>query len=121
MRAFYGNFGVLVRALAYILAHGGNGLRNATIDAVMNANYIRKQLEPYYDLPYNAPSMHEVRLQRRPPGEARRPHRRHRQAPDRLRIPSLHRQLPAHRARRADDRAHRDRKQAGAGSTSSMR
>src|SRR5438874_2284268 len=60
VRAFYGNFGVLVRALAYILAHGGNGLRNATIDAVMNANYIRKGLEPYYDLPYKAPNMHEV-------------------------------------------------------------
>src|SRR5437867_8789995 len=36
VRAFYGNFGVTVRALAYILAHGGNGLRNATVDAVLN-------------------------------------------------------------------------------------
>ena len=60
VRAFYGNFGVLVRALAYILAHGGNGLKNATIDALMNANYIRRKLEPYYDLPYDSPSMHEV-------------------------------------------------------------
>ena len=59
VRAFYGNFGVLVRALAYILAHGGDGLRRATLDAVLNANYLRKLLEPYYDLPYNAPSMHE--------------------------------------------------------------
>ena len=42
VRAFYGNFGVMVRALAYILAHGGPGLRNATVDAVLNANYIRK-------------------------------------------------------------------------------
>jgi glycine dehydrogenase subunit 2 len=60
VRAFYGNFGVLVRALAYILAHGGDGLRKATIDAVLNANYIRKGLEPYFDLPYKAPNMHEV-------------------------------------------------------------
>jgi glycine dehydrogenase subunit 2 len=60
VRAFYGNFGVLVRALAYILAHGGPGLRNATVDAVLNAVYIRKKLEPYYDLPYSAPNMHEV-------------------------------------------------------------
>src|ERR1700722_9342897 len=60
VRAFYGNFGVLVRALAYILAHGGPGLRNATVDAVMNAIYIRKGLEAYYDLPYPSPSMHEV-------------------------------------------------------------
>ncbi len=59
VRAFYGNFGVLVRALAYILAHGGDGLRNATIDAVLNANYIRKGLAGHYDLPYDAPSMHE--------------------------------------------------------------
>ena len=60
VRAFYGNFDVLVRALAYILAHGGNGLRNATVDAVLNANYIRKKLEAYFDLPYKAPNMHEV-------------------------------------------------------------
>ena len=60
VKAFYGNFGVLVRALAYILAHGGEGLRNATVDAVLNAVYIRKQLEPYFDLPYSSPNMHEV-------------------------------------------------------------
>src|ERR1044072_9510162 len=41
VKAFYGNFGVLVRALAYILAHGGPGLCNATMDAVLNAVYIR--------------------------------------------------------------------------------
>lgn len=60
VRAYYGNFGVIVRALAYTLAHGGNGLRNATVDAVLNANYIRKKMEPYFDLPYKAPNMHEV-------------------------------------------------------------
>jgi glycine dehydrogenase subunit 2 len=60
VRAYYGNFGVIVRALAYILAHGGDGLRNATVDAVLNANYIRRKLEPFYDLPYTAPNMHEV-------------------------------------------------------------
>ena len=60
VRAFCGNFGVLVRALAYILAHGGDGLRNATVDAVLNANYIRKGIEDRYHLPYKAPSMHEV-------------------------------------------------------------
>ncbi len=59
VRAFYGNFGVLVRALAYVLAHGGDGLRNATVDAVLNANYVRKGLEGHYDLPFDAPSMHE--------------------------------------------------------------
>src|SRR6195256_2159856 len=59
VRAFYGNIGMHVRALAYIMAHGGPGLRNATLDAVLNAVYIRKLLEPYYDLPLNAPTMHE--------------------------------------------------------------
>jgi glycine dehydrogenase subunit 2 len=59
VKAFYGNFGVIVRALAYIMAHGGEGLRNATMDAVLNANYIRKKLEGYYELPHSAPSMHE--------------------------------------------------------------
>ncbi len=60
VRAFYGNFGVLVRALAYIMAHGGPGLRNATMDAILNANYIRKGLEPYFELPYQSQCMHEV-------------------------------------------------------------
>ena len=59
VRAFGGNFGVLVRALAYTLAYGP-GIRQATEDAVLNANYIRKKLEDVYDLPYNSPSMHEV-------------------------------------------------------------
>ena len=59
VRAYYGNIGMHIRALAYIMAHGGPGLGNATRDAVLNANYIRKLIEPYYDLPLNAPSMHE--------------------------------------------------------------
>ena len=50
---------MLVRALAYIMAHGGPGLRNATMDAVLNTTYIRKMLEPYYELPYKSPTMHE--------------------------------------------------------------
>jgi len=59
VKAFGGNFGVLVRALAYILAYGP-GVRQATEDAVLNANYIRKHLEGVFDLPYSLPSMHEV-------------------------------------------------------------
>ena len=59
VRAFTGNFGVLVRALAYILAYGP-GVRQATEDAVLNANYIRKGLEGAFELPYSLPSMHEV-------------------------------------------------------------
>jgi glycine cleavage system P protein (glycine dehydrogenase) subunit 2 len=59
VRAFGGNFGVLVRALAYTLAYGP-GIRQATEDAVLNANYIRKKLEGAFDLPFDSPSMHEV-------------------------------------------------------------
>ena len=59
VRAFYGNFGVFVRALAYILAHG-SGLREATLDALLNANYIRALIEGAYALPNKDRSMHEV-------------------------------------------------------------
>ncbi len=59
VRAYVGNFGVLVRALAYIMANGGNGLRAVTQDAVLNSNYIRRRLEDLYDLPYRQPSLHE--------------------------------------------------------------
>src|SRR6266513_3007446 len=60
VRAFYGIVGMFVRALAYTLAKGPDGLRQTTEDAVLNANYIRKGLEGVYDLPYSTPSMHEV-------------------------------------------------------------
>ncbi len=59
VRAFFGNFGMAVRALAYIQANGGEGLRQAAEDAVLNANYIRERLRDVYELPYDAPSMHE--------------------------------------------------------------
>jgi len=60
VRAFHGNFGMLVRALAYIMANGPDGLRETTEDAVLGANYIRHHLEAYYELPYRGASMHEV-------------------------------------------------------------
>ena len=60
VRAFFGNTGMFIRALAYILANGPDGLRQTTEDAVLNANYIRKKLEDVYELPYKTASMHEV-------------------------------------------------------------
>ncbi|HWX55087.1 MAG TPA: aminomethyl-transferring glycine dehydrogenase subunit GcvPB [Verrucomicrobiae bacterium] len=60
VRMFYGNFGMHVRALAYIMANGPDGLRQTTEDAVLNANYIRRKLDGVYDLPYKSASMHEV-------------------------------------------------------------
>jgi glycine dehydrogenase subunit 2 len=59
MRTFYGNFGVLVRALTYILSYG-NRIHEVAESAVLNANYIRRKLEPFYHLKYDAPSYHEV-------------------------------------------------------------
>ena len=58
VKDFSGNFGVLVRAYAYILMMGKN-LKHATENAVLNANYLKEKLKKYYDLPYNEPCMHE--------------------------------------------------------------
>jgi glycine dehydrogenase subunit 2 len=61
VKDFCGNFGVFVRAYAYILMMGKN-LKNASEYAVLNANYLKSKLKNYYDLPYNEPSMHEFVL-----------------------------------------------------------
>ena len=61
VKSFYGNFGVLVKAYAYILMMGNN-LREATENAVLNANYLKEKLKKYYDLPYDEPCMHEFVL-----------------------------------------------------------
>lgn len=60
VRSFYGNFGILVRAYAYMLACGGNGLETSTEMAVLAANYIRASLVGRFHLPFAEPSMHEV-------------------------------------------------------------
>jgi glycine dehydrogenase subunit 2 len=60
VRAFYGNFGVILRAYAYILSMGPEGLRRASEMAVLNANYLMKRLKGYYYLPYDRPCMHEA-------------------------------------------------------------
>ena len=60
VKAFSGQFGMHVRALAYILANGADGLRETSEVAVLNANYLRKKLEGRYDLPYESPTLHEV-------------------------------------------------------------
>jgi glycine dehydrogenase subunit 2 len=59
VRSYFGNFGVLVRAYSYILSLGGDGLEEVSRMALLNANYIRKQLETTYQLAYNEPCMHE--------------------------------------------------------------
>jgi glycine dehydrogenase subunit 2 len=59
VRSFYGNFGVLVRAYSFILSMGAEGLKKASLLALLNANYIRAQLKGTYNLPYDFPCMHE--------------------------------------------------------------
>jgi glycine dehydrogenase subunit 2 len=56
---FFGNFGVLVRAYAYITMLGREGLLRVSEGAVLNANYIRERLKAHYDLPFDLPCMHE--------------------------------------------------------------
>jgi len=60
VKNFYGQFLVIVRALAYIMSLGRDHLRRVTEDAVLNANYIRKKLADHLDLPYSSPTLHEV-------------------------------------------------------------
>jgi len=60
VHSFHGNFGMHVRAAAYILANGSAGLKEMAETAVLNANYLRKKLEGTYHLPYDSPSLHEV-------------------------------------------------------------
>jgi glycine dehydrogenase subunit 2 len=59
VRSFYGNFGILVRAYSYILSMGAEGLKKASLLALLNANYIRARLKGTYNLPYDFPCMHE--------------------------------------------------------------
>jgi glycine dehydrogenase subunit 2 len=59
VRSFFGNFGILVRAYTYIISLGGDGLEESSRMALLNANYIRSQLEKSYQIAYREPCMHE--------------------------------------------------------------
>ncbi len=61
LTAFHGQMGMYVRALAYMLAHGADGLRQASEDAVLSANYVKARLSDLFNAPYGGrPCMHEV-------------------------------------------------------------
>jgi glycine dehydrogenase subunit 2 len=60
VKAFYGNFGMLVRAYTYIREMGPAGLKGVTELAVLNANYVRARLQGHYHLPFETGQMHEV-------------------------------------------------------------
>src|SRR5690606_16389088 len=63
MKAFHGNFGMHVRAYAYVRAYGGAGLANVTRYAVLNANYVRAQLMNTFTIPYPRYCGHEFVLE----------------------------------------------------------
>jgi glycine dehydrogenase subunit 2 len=61
MCAFHGQMGMFVRAMSYMLSHGADGMRQASEDAVLNANYVRAGLQDLMSLPFgDRPCMHEV-------------------------------------------------------------
>jgi glycine dehydrogenase subunit 2 len=62
MRSFHNNFGMIVRAYAYILALGGDGLGMASRLAILGANYVRTRLQPHFPSATGEPSMHECVL-----------------------------------------------------------
>ncbi|NLM69103.1 MAG: aminomethyl-transferring glycine dehydrogenase subunit GcvPB [Firmicutes bacterium] len=62
IKAFYGNFGVLVKAYSYIRRLGAEGLKSVSENAVLNANYVMNQLKDDYYLPYDRTCMHEFVL-----------------------------------------------------------
>ncbi|MDZ4064410.1 MAG: aminomethyl-transferring glycine dehydrogenase subunit GcvPB, partial [Coriobacteriia bacterium] len=62
VRSFLGNVGVLVRAYAYVRALGGVGLREASEQAVLSANYLKERLKDVFELPYDRTCMHEFVL-----------------------------------------------------------
>jgi len=62
VHSFFGNFGVLVRAYAYIRSLGPDGLAEISREAILNANYLLRRLTGAYDLPFDRPCMHEFVL-----------------------------------------------------------
>ncbi len=62
VHAFYGNFGVMLRALAYILRLGHDGLEGVSREAILGANYLMHRLKDAFVLPYPGPCMHEFTL-----------------------------------------------------------
>lgn len=60
LKGFHGQFGMFVRALAYMMSHGADGLKRVSEDAVLNANYIHAMLKDDYHSPFEGPVMHEA-------------------------------------------------------------
>ncbi|MEW6776841.1 MAG: aminomethyl-transferring glycine dehydrogenase subunit GcvPB [Bdellovibrionota bacterium] len=60
VKGFWGNYGIALRAYAYILTLGAEGIKKASETAIVNANYLRAKLKKTYHLPFDQPCMHEA-------------------------------------------------------------
>ena len=103
VKGFYGNIGVLLHAYAYILSMGADRLRQASGDAVLNANYLRVRLRDRYHVPYGGVCVHEFVASASRAAQAGRL-ARHREAHPRLRHPLADHLLPLDRPEAAHDR-----------------
>jgi glycine dehydrogenase subunit 2 len=114
MCAFHGQMGMFTRALAYILSHGADGLKQVAEDAVLNANYVLRSLEDVLDAPVRAsgPCMHEALFSDK--GWPRASRRSTSPRADRRGLSPDDDVFPAGRPWRDADRADRDREQGGA-------
>ena len=108
---FFGNFGIMARAFAYITMLGREGLIEVSEQAVLNANYMMARLKGEYELPFDTTCMHECVFSASRQLKDGRARHRHRQVPDRPRLPPADRLLPAEREGGDHDRADRDREQ----------
>ena len=108
LAAFHGQMGMFVRALAYMMSHGADGIRQASEDAVLNANYVRARLRDALSQPFgDRPCMHEVLFDDAFPKGNRRFYARFRQGADRRRLSSDDRLFSAGRIGRHARGAHR--------------
>ena len=111
LKGFHGQMGMFVRALAYMMSHGSDGLRQVAEDAVLNANYLRVSLQDVMSVSFPG-VVHARGAVRRPLSEGHRRHdARFRKGADRRGLSPDDDVFPAGRARRAADRADRDREQ----------
>ena len=114
LKGFHGQMGMFVRALAYMMSHGADGLRQVAEDAVLNANYLRVLLDRRPQPGVSRPVHARGAVRRRFSEGHRDHHARFRQGADRRRLSSDDDVFPAGRARRDADRADRDREQGDA-------
>ena len=110
MRSFVASSGVLVRAYAYLRAHGSDGLREVSDDAVLAANYLKARVGEAYRIPFDRPCKHEFVASA---SDLKQPHRRAHprrgEAIDRQGLPSADHLLPADGRGGHAHRAHGDR------------